>query len=183
MPRMLDVGCGRNKYPGAVGVDRNPATDADLLCDLSCPPYPFHESSFDEIRAVHVVEHLEDVIKFMEEMHRLLRPAGRLYLVTPHYTDSGSFRDPTHHWHLNSFSFYYFTEPRDYGFYSPVRFHEHRVVVRLLRLWRWLGLEWLVNRSRTFRKFWEHYLCFLVRGKEVHFWFDALKPDEHGKPP
>jgi SAM-dependent methyltransferase len=177
MPRILDVGCGKNKFPGAVGLDRNPATDADLLSDLNRVPYPFRDSSFDEIRAVHVVEHVEDVIRFMEEMHRLLRPAGRLYLVTPHYTDSGSYRDPTHRWHLNSFSFYYFTEPRDYAFYSPARFREHRIELRLLKLWRWLGLEWLVNHSRSFRKFWEHYLCYVVRGKEIHFWLDAIKPN------
>ena len=181
MPRILDVGCGKNKFPGAVGLDRNPATDADLLSDLNRVPYPFRDSSFDEIRAVHVVEHVEDVIRFMEEMHRLLRPAGRLYLVTPHYTDSGSYRDPTHRWHLNSFSFYYFTQPRDYAFYSPVRFREHRVEVRLLKLWRWLGLEWLANRSRALRKFWEHYLCYVVRGKEIHFWLDAIKPDTKGQ--
>jgi len=175
MARILDVGCGKNKYAGALGVDRNPATDADVLCDLSRPPYPFCDASFDEIRAVHVVEHLEDVIRFMEEMHRLLRAGGRLYLVTPHYTDAGSFRDPSHRWHLNSFSFYYFTQPREYGFYSPVRFREQRIRVRLLKLWRWLGLEWLVNHSRAFRKFWEEYLCFMIRGKEIHFWFEAVK--------
>lgn len=175
MPRILDIGCGKNKYPGAIGVDRNPATDADVLCDLGRPPYPFRDASFDEIRVVHVVEHVEDVIRFMEEMHRLLRPAGRLYLVTPHYTDSSSFCDPTHRWHLNTFSFYYFTEPRNYGFYSSVRFREHRIAVRLLRLWRWLGFEFLVNRFRWFRRFWEYYLCFVIRGKYITFEFEAVK--------
>ena len=33
-PRTLDVGCGINKYPGAIGIDRNPASRADVLCDL-----------------------------------------------------------------------------------------------------------------------------------------------------
>jgi len=182
MPRILDLGCGKNKYPGAIGVDHNPRTDADVLCDLSRLPYPFRDSSFDEIRAVHLVEHLADVIGFMEEAHRLLRPGGRLFLITPHYTDSGSFRDPTHRWHLNSFSFYYFTDPREYGFYSRARFREARLVVRLLKLWRWLGLEWLVNHSRILRKFWEHYLCFIIRGKELQFWFEAIKPPESANP-
>lgn len=177
MARILDLGCGKNKLPGAIGVDRNPASDADLLCDLDRPPYPFRDSSFDEIRAVHVVEHVEDVVKFMEEMHRLLRPGGQLYLVTPHYSDFSSFCDPTHRWHLNSFSFSYFTGRQDFGFYTPVRFREQRLRLRLLRLWRWLGWEWLLNHSRGLRKFWEHYLCFLIRGKVMEFWFEALKPE------
>ena len=33
-PRTLDVGCGINKSPGAIGIDRNPDSHADVLCDL-----------------------------------------------------------------------------------------------------------------------------------------------------
>jgi len=178
VPRILDVGCGRLKYSGAIGVDRNPSTDADVLCDLDRPPYPFRDSSFDEVRALHVVEHVEDVIKFLEEMHRILKPGGRLYLLTPHYTDVGSFRDPTHRRHLNSYSFIYFTDPGRFGFYTNVRFREHRIQIRLLNLWRALGFEWLVNHARPFRKFWEQYLCYLIRGKELHFWLDAIKEEK-----
>jgi hypothetical protein len=32
-----------------------------------------------------------------------------------------------------------------------------------------MGFEFLVNRSVRFRRFWEHYLCFVVRGKVVEF--------------
>jgi len=175
MPRILDVGCGRNKFPGAVGLDRNPATAADVLADLERFPYPFADSTFEEIRAVHVVEHLDDLIRFMEEMHRLLRPGGRLYIATPHYTDFASFCDPTHRRHLTSFSFRYFTEDYAFDYYSPARFREVRVRVVMPRLWRWLGLQWLINHSLLVRRFWEHYLCFLMRGKVLEFWFEAVR--------
>ena len=106
--RTLDVGCGINKYPGAVGIDRIAGTAADLLCDLDRVPWPLRDASFDHVRAVHVIEHVADVIRTMEEFHRLLRPGGLLYIATPHYTDFSSFCDPTHRWHLNSFSLRYF---------------------------------------------------------------------------
>src|SRR5260370_38279306 len=106
--RTLDVGCGINKYPGAIGIDRNPATCADVLCDLGRIPYPFADNSFDQLRAIHVIEHVSDVIRSMEEFHRLVRPGGRVRIETPHYTDFSSFCDPTHRWHLNTFSFRYF---------------------------------------------------------------------------
>jgi SAM-dependent methyltransferase len=168
--RILDVGCGINKYPGAIGIDRNPRSRADVLCDLDRSAYPFAAETFDEIRAVHVIEHVADVIRTMEEFWRLLRPGGRLLVVTPHYTDFSSFCDPTHRWHLTSFSFRYFGEDHGgFGYYTPVRFREISVRVRLLALWKWLGLEWLINASRRFRLFWEHYLCFLVRGKLIEF--------------
>src|SRR4051812_38165212 len=105
---VLDVGCGINKYPGAIGLDRNPNTRADVLADLDRFPYPFADNSFREIRAIHVIEHVSDVIRLMEEFHRLLAPGGRARIVTPHYTDYSSFCDPTHRWHLNSFSLRYF---------------------------------------------------------------------------
>jgi len=31
----------------------------------------------------------------------------------------------------------------------------------------------LVNRFPRFRRFWEHYLCFVVRGKVIEFEFEA----------
>ena len=56
--RILDVGCGINKKAGAIGVDRNLASRADVIADLDRFPYPFRDSSFDGLQAVHVIEHL-----------------------------------------------------------------------------------------------------------------------------
>ena len=102
--RILDVGCGINKKQGAIGIDRNPASRADVICELDQFPYPFRDSAFDGLQAVHVIEHVSDVIRSMEEFHRLVRAGGEVFIVTPHYTDFSSFCDPTHRWHLNSFS-------------------------------------------------------------------------------
>src|SRR5438132_6496197 len=85
--KLLDVGCGIHKQPGAIGIDRNPASRADVLADLDRFPYPFGDSSFDRLTAVHVIEHVEDVIRTMEEFHRLVRPGGTVRIETPHYTD------------------------------------------------------------------------------------------------
>ncbi len=174
--RTLDVGCGIRKQAGAIGIDRNPASRADVLCDLEVFPYPFAPCSFDRICAIHVIEHLSDVIAAMQEFHRLLRPGGRLRIETPHYTDFSSFCDPTHRQHLNSFSFRYFGPAHGgFGYYSPLRFHEISVRVKLLAFWRWLGFEFMVNRFPRFRRFWEYYLCFVVRGKVMEFEFEPVK--------
>ncbi len=174
--RILDVGCGIRKAPGAIGVDRNAASAADVLCELDRFPYPFADSAFDTILATHVIEHVSDVIRTMEEFHRLARPGGLVRLVTPHYTDFSSFCDPTHRWHLNSFSFRYFGENHGgFGYYSNARYREVSIRVKLLALWRMLGFEFAVNHSRRFRLFWEHYLCYVVRGKVMEFEFEVLK--------
>jgi SAM-dependent methyltransferase len=173
---ILDIGCGINKYPGAIGLDRSASTRADVIADLDCFPYPLRDSSFREVRAIHVIEHVSDVIRMMEEVHRLLAPGGRVFIATPHYTDFSSFCDPTHRWHLNSFSLRYFgPDHAGFGYYSKARFHEISVHVRLLALWRYLGFELLVNRFPRFRRFWEFYLCYVVRGKVIDWELEAIK--------
>jgi hypothetical protein len=113
----------------------------------------------------------------MEEFHRLVRPGGLVTIETPHYTDFSSFCDPTHRWHLTSFSLRYFGERHGgFGYYSTARFREKKVRLKLLSLWKWLGLEFLVNRFPRFRRFWEYYLCFVVRGKVIQFELEVLKP-------
>jgi SAM-dependent methyltransferase len=173
---VLDVGCGVNKHSGAIGLDRNPHTRADVVADLDRFPWPLRADSFREIRAIHVIEHVADVIRTIEEFHRILAPGGRAVIVTPHYTDFSSFCDPTHRWHLNSFSLRYFTgDAGGFGYYSSARFREISTRVKLLALWRYLGFELLVNHIRWFRRFWEFYLCYLVRGKFIEWHLEVLK--------
>ena len=175
--RILDVGCGIRKYPGSIGIDYNSSSAADVLVDLDSFPYPFADRTFDQLRAIHVIEHVTDVVRTMEEFHRLVRPGGRIRIETPHYTDYSSFCDPTHKHHLNSFSFRYFGENHGgFGYYTDAKFREIYVRVKLLALWKWLGFEFLVNRFVRFRKFWEFYLCYVVRGKAMEFEFEPLGP-------
>lgn len=181
--RILDVGCGINKYPGSIGIDINPATAADVICDLDRFPYPFADRTFDRLRATHVIEHLTDVIRAMEEFHRLVRTGGRVRIETPHYTDFSSFCDPTHRHHLNSFSFRYFrakdaggASDAGFGYYTAAKFREISLRVRLLSVWKWLGFEFLVNTFPRFRRFWEHYLCYAIRGKSMEFEFEPVGP-------
>jgi len=124
---------------------------------------------------IHVIEHVGDVIRTMEEIHRILRPGGRVLLETPHYTDFSSWCDPSHRWHLNTYSFRYFGDNNaGYGYYSAVRFREVRIHLKLLALWRYAGFEMLINAWPRFRLFWEHYLCFVVRGKAMTFEFEKI---------
>ena len=47
--------------------------------------------------------------------------------------------------------------------------------VELLRVWRALGFQFLINRSRALRKFWEQYLSFVIRGKTVEWELEVVK--------
>jgi SAM-dependent methyltransferase len=94
--RVLDLGCGRHKYPGAVGVDINPRSDADVRGDLNARRLPFRDEVFDEVRLAHVIEHLQDVVAIMAEVHRVCKSGGIVTVRTPHFSSIHSYTDPGH---------------------------------------------------------------------------------------
>jgi predicted SAM-dependent methyltransferase len=182
MAKILDVGCGANKYEGAIGLDNNPRTAADVIHDLGDLPYPFPDNEFDLIIASHVVEHVPDLMAFIGELHRIAQPGARIRIATPHYTNPDWPNDPTHKNHINSYTFNTFLPGRRvFDFYTDVELRPIRTYVSLLNVWKYLGFELLVNLDqhmpsmRFFRKFWEHYLSAVCRGKELKFEFEVVK--------
>ena len=180
--KILDVGCGRNKYPGAIGIDSNPRADADVIHDLGVLPYPFPDSEFDLIICRHVIEHVPDVMSFVSELHRITKEGGVIKIVTPHYSNPDWPTDPTHRNHFNSYSFTCFMPDRTpFPFYTTVELRPLRTYVSLANLWRLLGLEWVTNLDQRWpalrftRKFWEFYLSSICRGKELQFEFEVVK--------
>jgi SAM-dependent methyltransferase len=180
--KILDVGCGTNKYEGAVGLDNNPRSAADVIHDLGKTPYPFADDEFDLIVSRHVVEHVPDVMAFITELYRITKNGGRINLLAPHYTNPDWASDPTHRNHLNSYTFNVFVpEKQLFPFYTEVNLKLLKVYVSLGNLWKSLGLEFLVNldqkssKFRFLRKFWEHYLSYICRGKELSFEFEVVK--------
>lgn len=180
--KVLDVGCGTNKTEGAIGLDNNPRTAADVIHDLAVLPYPFPDNEFDSIVANHVVEHVPDVMAFVTELYRVTKPGGRIKLLCPHYTNPDWANDPTHRNHINSYTFNTFIAGREvFDFYTDAQLRPIRTYVSLLSLWRALGIEFLVNldqksyKLRFLRKFWEQYLSYIIRGKELQFEFEVVK--------
>lgn len=108
--RTLDVGCGDHKLRGATGVDMLKLPSVDVVHDLGVFPWPFANNSFDLLFANHVMEHVDDVVKTLEEMHRILAPGGRVVIQVPYFRSVDAFTDPTHRHFFTSQSFEYVVE-------------------------------------------------------------------------
>ena len=108
MKKILDLGCGNQKKPGAIGIDINPDTNVDVIHDLNKFPYPFEDSTFDEIYADNVIEHLDNVVKVMEEINRISKPEGLIIIKVPYFRSRYASIDPTHKHHFTLESFTYF---------------------------------------------------------------------------
>lgn len=96
----LDLGCGKNKREGFIGVDSRPFEGVDVVCDLSSGKWPWEDDSVDEVNASHVVEHLKpsERIHFVNELHRVLKKGGRAFIATPHFASVRAYGDLTHEW-------------------------------------------------------------------------------------
>lgn len=94
--RCIDIGCGGAKQvEGAVGIDVERAPAADVLADLECG-LPFADASVDCVFAVHVLEHVRELPGLLRELHRVLKPNGRLHVMVPVATHVNAIADPTH---------------------------------------------------------------------------------------
>jgi len=170
--RVLDVGCGRKKYPGAVGVDVSADTDADVVLDLDRIPYEELESdAFDQILCQDVIEHVESPLRVMEELHRVARPGARIQLRTPHFSSVLAYGDPTHRHYFSTLAIRALAEPR-FAHYTPVRM---RVVDVSLDFWapfRLTGIAALANRHQTT---YEKYFAFRFPAMNIRAEFEVLK--------
>jgi SAM-dependent methyltransferase len=87
MPKKkLNLGCGEDYLEGYVNVDFSHLVRADLVHDLNVLPYLFTDNTFDEVIAFHIIEHLDKPFLVMKELHRIIKPGGRLHIKVPHFS-------------------------------------------------------------------------------------------------
>lgn len=153
--RILELGCGFSKTPGAFGVDVIPGSQADLLHDLDVFPYPLDDGVWDYIICRDVLEHVEDFVGTMEEIWRVAAPGAILDVRAPFMSSVNYFSDPTHRRAFTSRSFDYFLpgHPTHRLGYSKAQFEllscEYDTEERSHRrgFHRW-ALEW-ANRNKV----------------------------------
>jgi len=98
--RVLDAGCGRylrfcrefSPVADVVGIDLERSFDTDnrqppyaIRGDIGALPFP--SEYFDIVISRSVVEHLEDPPRVFREFFRVLRPGGKIVILTPNRYD------------------------------------------------------------------------------------------------
>ena len=106
---ILNLGCGRNYIPGAVNVDLRSDVRADVIHDLNQIPWPFADNCFELVLAFHLIEHMDDVVAVMREIHRVARRGAIVRIRVPHFSSPDAFTDPTHLHQFGYFSFHFFS--------------------------------------------------------------------------
>jgi predicted SAM-dependent methyltransferase len=107
----LDIACGSKKQPGFTGVVIAPIPGVDVVHDLEQFPWPFQDDSVDEVHCAHYIEHTTDLIRFIDELHRIMKPGATAKLIAPYYTSIRCWQDPTHKRAISENTFAYFHKP------------------------------------------------------------------------
>jgi SAM-dependent methyltransferase len=146
-----------------------------VVWDLNEFPYPFPDDTFGAIVCEHVLEHLDDVIGVMEQLHRVARPGGRVWVRVPHYTSLNYNTDPTHRHAFSSRSFDYLcldTELVRYD-YSTVRFR--KLAARMTMRPRTPFNRLLMRLINRYLSFYEEHLAYIIPGQELLFVLEVVK--------
>lgn len=157
-PMILNIGSGPGKLDGYLNVDKFGYDDGvDVVEDLDNYPWSFNDNQFDLILCNHYIEHVHDIVRTMEEIHRVGKPGGQVVIRTPYFANYESFRDPTHRWHLAWESFDYFVG----GFgdiYTKARFELMNKRLSFAEAWRNPGYYLFRINSRFYEKYFSHLL-------------------------
>ena len=104
----VDLACGQRKQAGFIGVDCVKMPGVDIVHDLTKFPWPFKNDSVDEIHVSHYLEHVPDMIQFMNEIYRILKIDGKAKIIAPYYNSIRCWQDPTHKKAISEASFFYY---------------------------------------------------------------------------
>ncbi len=160
--KVLEVGCGTNKYPGAIGIDRVELDGVDIIHDLNIFPWKdIKDGEFDWIVMRDVIEHLNDTIAVMRECYRILKPCGKLYIRTGYWNHRYAFADPTHIRFFTEETFEFFIgKRRDY--YMDFKFSDLKIDFTFDPL---AVKKFGTNGKKLLKK--ARYLCNIINGMHI----------------
>jgi len=165
---ILDLGCGKNRTPGTVGIDISRDSDADIYHDLN-DGIPFEDNSVDGIIARHWLEHANDFDFMMREIYRTLKLGTWVEIEVPYFTAPSAYF-PLHKIPgLSWFAMMLYIEQCEY--YSGIRFEttESRIVFMdsedpKVKYFKWV--EHLINR---FPRFYDRWLSHIIPSSTLRF--------------
>lgn len=176
----LELGCGpRKRHADAVGIDRLDYECVDLVGDVFEILRSLPAACVQSVHAYHFFEHVDDLSALLEEVARVLKPAGWLDVEVPHFSNPYFYSDPTHSRFFGLYTFSYLARDEllhrrvpQYGcaprfelvdvqldFDSPFLFRGmiKRMVGPLFNLTRWL------------QEFHEENLCYVLPCYQLRF--------------
>ena len=122
----VNLGAGSDIIQDYINHDLVSLPGISVVHNLNHYPWPWADSSIEEIKAFDVLEHVDDFIKAMEEIFRILVAGGRCHVSVPYWNSWCVPSDPTHKRGFHEITFRFFDPESAYcqerPYYSKARF-------------------------------------------------------------
>lgn len=123
----VNLGAGSDILTGYVNHDIMSLPGIEVVHNLNRYPWPWADGSIEEIKAFDVLEHVDDFIKAMEEISRILASGGRCHISVPYWNSWCVPSDPTHKRGFHESTFRFFDPESAYckerPYYTKARFN------------------------------------------------------------
>ena len=171
--KKLHLGCGNYPKKGYVNLDISKLKGVDVVHYLNVYPWPFKKDEFDYVLSNHVLEHLDSIIKPLEEIWKITKNKSRISIEVPIFPSVGAAADPTHKQFYTYRTFDYF-RPEDFlNYYSKARF---RIISKKIIFSKQLVFfEWFFNLSISMQKFYTNFLSFLIPAFALRVELETIK--------
>ncbi|MBM2832851.1 MAG: Methyltransferase protein [Candidatus Brocadiaceae bacterium] len=172
----LDIGMRAPDALNTIKIDTRISMGVNVLCDLNKFPYPFKDSSFQTIRIWDYLEHLDDIVKVMEEVYRILQPGGIFKIMVPHFSNVYAFTDPTHK-HFFGFRTmdYFVTTTKYYALgYTTAKYEMIKTTIGFPGEAKGLK-EFMLTVINKFPEYYERYFTFIFPASAIYCELRAIK--------
>lgn len=178
-PIILELGAGTRRRPGRIHIDAIDLPETDIVTDLE-NGFPFlPDNSVDEIHATSFLEHIRNLEFLMSEIYRVLKPGGRLYAFTPHFSNHLFYSDYTHTRPFGLYSYSYFSKSHHPfhrkvpKFYNSCNFR----ISKIKLIFRSRLLTWFFNLRFRLMELYESHLTFILPCYGLDVELTTLKND------
>ncbi|MBL7196615.1 MAG: class I SAM-dependent methyltransferase [Candidatus Omnitrophica bacterium] len=160
-----------------VYLDKVSLPHVNVMHDLNLFPYPFQDNEFDEIWAEHVLEHVDNLDKVMEELWRIAKPCGAIKILVPAWMAWQAYADPTHKRFFTRESFDFWDASthlgRERGYYisQKAKFKAEKKLIRF----KGPFLSFFQPLFNKYYNFYRSYLVWIFPANDIRFELEVIK--------
>jgi SAM-dependent methyltransferase len=183
---IIEIGCGRKKKEGRIGIDIADLPGVDIVADVENGLSFLPDNSVDEIHSRSFFEHITNFENLMAEIVRVLKKDGKAYIFVPHFSNPYFYSDYTHKRFFGLYSFYYFADRQNQpkrkvpNFYTNTRIKVISQKLKFRSEFSFLKplkslFGHFINSHPTIQGYYEENLCYIFpcHGIEIVFTPDS----------
>lgn len=177
----INLGCGKDHKKGYINIDISSQVKPDKVVDLEKAKLPFKDDSVEEIISNHVLEHINNFVPLMHELHRICKEGAIIKIRVPFYNSPEQYTDPTHVRFFSPFTFNYFDTKSNINMYShEVKSEKSMFKVKKVKLNFGIGrmrkLNWLFNPVININhRIYCRFLAGFLPASEIYFELEVVK--------